>query len=64
MVDAWFIGTGCLVQVYWYRFTMVYLTVIVWQWFHHSISTSGRLDGARTGGCSHLMVVAKDQRGL
>jgi hypothetical protein len=30
-VDAWFmvIGTGCLVQVDWYRFTTVYLTVIV-----------------------------------
>jgi hypothetical protein len=30
MVDAWLvIGTGCLVQVDWYRFTTVYLTVIV-----------------------------------
>jgi hypothetical protein len=35
MVDAcWYmleqvIGTGCLVQVDWYRFTIVYLTVIV-----------------------------------
>jgi hypothetical protein len=31
MVDAWFrlFGTGCLVQVDWYRFTTVYLTVIV-----------------------------------
>jgi hypothetical protein len=31
MVDAWFrfIGTGCLVQVYWYMFTTVYLKVIV-----------------------------------
>jgi hypothetical protein len=29
-VDAWFmLFTGCLVQVDWYRFTVVYLTVIV-----------------------------------
>jgi hypothetical protein len=58
------IGTGCLVHVDWYRFTTVYLTVIVWQWFHHSIYTSGRLDRARTCGCSHLPVVAREHRGL
>jgi hypothetical protein len=51
-------GAGWLVQ-----FTTVYLTVIVWQWFHHSTSTSGRLDGARTGGCSHLPIVAGEHRG-
>ena len=58
------IGTGCLVQVHWYGFTVVYLTVIVWQWFHHSTYTSGWLDGARTGGCIHLPVVAGEHRGL
>jgi hypothetical protein len=58
------IGIGCLVQVDWYRFTTLYLTVIVWQWFHHSTSMSGQLDGARTGGCSHLSVVAGEHRGL
>ena len=41
-------GVGWLVQVV----TVVYLTVVVWQWFHHSNSTSWWLDGARTGGCS------------
>jgi hypothetical protein len=56
-VDAWF-------SVYWYEFTAVYLTVIVWQWFHYSTSTLGRLDEARTGGCSHLPVVAGEHRGL
>jgi hypothetical protein len=29
MVDVQVIGTGYLVQVDWYRFTTVYLTVIV-----------------------------------
>ena len=50
----------CMVQIYWYMFTVVYLTVIVWQWFHHSTSTSGWQDRARTGGCSRktLGVVA------
>jgi hypothetical protein len=30
-VDLWFrfIGTGCLVQVYWYKFTRIYLKVIM-----------------------------------
>jgi hypothetical protein len=53
-----------MVQVYWYRFTMVYIIVIVLQWFHHSTSISRRLDGARTSGCSHLLVVAEELRGL
>ena len=51
-------GTCC------YSFTTIYLTVTYWQWFHHSTSTSGWLDGARIGGCSHLLVVAKEHRGL
>ena len=51
-VDYRLIHGWCMVQIYWYRFTTVYLTVIVWQWFHHSTSTSGWQDGARTGGCS------------
>ena len=55
---------GSMVQVYWYRFTMVYLTMIVWQWFHHCTSTSWRLDEARTCGCRHLPVVAREHRGL
>jgi hypothetical protein len=50
------IGTVCLVQVDWYMFTAVYLTVIVWYWFHNSTYTSGCLDEIRTGGCSHLPV--------
>jgi len=54
----------CMVQTYWYRFIAIYLTVIVWQWFHHSTSTSGWQDGARTGGCSHLLVVAGEHWGL
>jgi hypothetical protein len=53
-----------MVHIYWYRFTTVYLTVIVLQWFHHSTSTSGWQDGARTGGCSHLPVVAGEHWGL
>jgi hypothetical protein len=53
-----------MVHIYWYRFIAVYVTVIVWQWFHHSTSTSGQLDGARTGGCSHLPVVSREHRGL
>jgi hypothetical protein len=32
--------------------------------FHHSTSTSGWLDGARTSGCSHLPVIAGEHRGL
>jgi hypothetical protein len=59
-----FIGTICLVQVDLYRFTSIYLTVIVCQWFHHSTYTSRWLDGARIGGCSHLLVVAGEHRGL
>jgi len=51
-------GTG------WYSFTVVYLIVIVWHWFHDSTSTLGRLDKARIGGCSHLLVVAREHRGL
>jgi hypothetical protein len=31
---------------------------------HHSTSTSGWQDGARTGGCSHLPVVVGEHRGL
>ena len=54
----------CMVQVYWYMFTAVYLTMIVSQWFHHSTSTSGWLDRVRTGGCSHLLVIAGEHRGL
>ena len=62
-ITGW--GTGwCMVHIYWYRFTVVYLIVIVWQWFHHSTSTSGHLDGKRIGGCSHLSVVARELRGL
>jgi hypothetical protein len=63
MVDALVYGTGSL-QVDWYRFTMVYLTVIVLQWFHHSTYNLGQLDRARIGGCSHLSVVAGEHRGL
>ena len=71
MVDAWLmhlfmvqvdyrlIGTGWFVQVV----TVVYLTVAVWKWFYHSTSTSGRLDEARTSGCSHLPVVVGEHRG-
>ena len=54
----------CMVQFFWYSFTAVYLIVIVWQWFHHSTSTSGWQDKARTGGCSHLPVVAREHWGL
>jgi hypothetical protein len=53
-----------MVQIYWYKFTAVYLTVIVRQLFHHSTSTSGWQDEARIGGCSHLTVVAGEHRGL
>jgi hypothetical protein len=63
MLDALVYGTSSL-QVDWYRFIAVYLIVIVWQWFHHSTYISGWLDGARTGGCSHLPVVAGEHRGL
>ena len=31
---------------------------------HHSTSTLGWQDEARTGGCSHLPVVAREHRGL
>ena len=48
----------------WYNCIVVYLTMIVWQWFHHSTYILGWLDEARTGGCSHLSVVAKEHRGL
>ena len=51
------IGTSCLVQVDWYIFTKVYLT-IVRQWFHHSTSTLGRLDWEM------IVVVAGEHRGL
>ena len=62
-ITGW--GTSwCMVQVYWYMFTTIYLTVIVWQWFHQSYATLGRLDGARTGGCSHILVVTGEHRGL
>ena len=63
LITGW--GTGwCMVQIYWYKFISVYLTVIVWQWFHHSTSTLGRLDRARTGGCRYLSVVDGEHRGL
>jgi hypothetical protein len=62
------IGTGWLqvVGTYWYRFTVVYITVKMWQWFHHLFDTyiSGQLDGERIGGCSHLLDVAREHRGL
>ena len=58
------IGTGCLVQVDFYKFTTIYLTMIVWQWFHHSTYISGWLDRVRIGGCRHLLVVAGEHRGL
>ena len=58
------IGIGCLVQVDLYKFTEIYLTMIVWQWFHHSTYTSRRLAGERTCGCSHLMVVAREHWGF
>ena len=51
--------SGLLVQ-----FIAVYFIVIVWQWFHHSTSTSGRLDGAMIGGFSHLPVVTREHREL
>ena len=54
----------CMVLIYWYRFIVVYLTVIVWQWFHHSTSTSGWLDREMTGGCIPLLVVVGEHRGL
>ena len=54
----------CMVQIYWYRFTAVYLTVTVWQWFHHFTYNSGWQDGTRIGGCSHLLVVSREHRGL
>jgi hypothetical protein len=64
-VDEWLMhGSRYLVQVDWYKFIVVYFTVIVWQWFHHSTYTSGRLDGARIGGCSHLPVVVGEHRWL
>jgi hypothetical protein len=53
-----------MVHLYWYRFTKIYLTMIVSHWFHHSSSTSGLLDEARTSGCSHLLVVVGEHRGL
>jgi hypothetical protein len=56
MVDAWFI---LLVQVYNDISHSDSVTVV-----HHSTSTSGWQDGARTGGCSHLPVVAGEHRGL
>jgi hypothetical protein len=36
-------GTGWLqvVGTDWYRFTLVYLIVTVWQWFHHFTYISG-----------------------
>jgi hypothetical protein len=43
---------------------MVYLIVKVWQWFHHFTYISGQLDGERIGGCSHLLVVSGEHRGL
>ena len=39
-------------STYWYSFTVVYITVIVWHWVYHSTSTSWRLDEARKSGCS------------
>ena len=68
-VDAWLMHGSSywymlLLQVDWYRFTTIYLTAIVRQWFHHSTYTSGWLDGARTSGCSHLSVVVREQWGL
>ena len=59
LIIGWGIG-WCMVKIYWYKFTLVYLIVIVWKWFHNSTSTSGRLNGARTAGCSHLLVVARE----
>jgi hypothetical protein len=56
MADAWFkfIGTGLQ------RYISQCVTI------HHSTSTSGRLDGARTGGCSHLPPsgCSQEHRGL
>jgi hypothetical protein len=45
---------------------VVYLTVIVWQRFHHLFDTYilGILDMERIGGCSHLPVIAEEHRGL
>ena len=37
LITGWVTG-WCMVHVYWYMFTTIYLTVIVWQWFHHSCS--------------------------
>jgi hypothetical protein len=56
MVDAWF---SLLVHVY-SGISHSDSVIVV----HHSTSTSGQLDGARTGGCSHLLVVAGEHRGL
>jgi hypothetical protein len=38
--------------------------MIVRQWFHHSTSMLGWFDWARTGGCSHLPIVAEEYMGL
>jgi hypothetical protein len=51
--------TGCLMQVDWYMFITIYLTVIVGQWFHHSTYISGWLDEVGIGGCIHLPVVGR-----
>ena len=59
-VDAWLMhGSGLLVHVY----NSISHNYSV-HWFHHSTSTSGQLDGARTGGCNHLPVVAEKHWGL
>jgi hypothetical protein len=53
-------GSGLLVQVY----NSIYHNDSVIVVSSYSTSTSERLDGARTGRCSHLSVVAGEHRGL
>jgi hypothetical protein len=47
------------VQVDWYRFITIYLTVIV---VPYSTYISGQLDGEKIGGFSHLLFVAGEHR--
>ena len=61
------IGTGCyrlLVHVDNDRFTVAVVDSVTMTGCLHLTFIPGRLDGARTGGCSHLPVVVGEHRGL
>jgi hypothetical protein len=64
-VDYKVIGTGWLqvVGTYWYRFTVVYLTGTMWQWFHHlTLIFQGGWMGQGKGVVASFWLVSENQK--